>query len=93
MSRLLAIMSLAVFVPATTGCFGGYNLTRDFYDWNKNISDSKWVVWLVHVPVLIVIWFPAMLDGLIFNSDSGASGPGSSELRSPSTTRSRAGRR
>lgn len=67
-SRLLAILALAAFVPGAVGCFGGYNLTRNFYNWNKNVSDNKWVVWLIHIPVGMVMFFPVLLDAWIFNS-------------------------
>ena len=54
LSKVLASLVLAAFVPLTTGCWGSYNLTRDIYNWNKNVSDNKWVVWLIHLPVLFI---------------------------------------
>ena len=67
-SKLLASLILAAFVPLSTGCWGSYNLTRNIYNWNKNVSDNKWVVWLIHLPVLFISGFVIMIDGVLFNS-------------------------
>ena len=67
-SKVLASLVLAAFVPLSTGCWGSYNLTRDIYDWNKNVSDNKWVVWLIHLPVLFISTFVIMIDAVLFNS-------------------------
>jgi hypothetical protein len=68
LSKLLASVVLAAFVPLSTGCWGSYNLTRNLYTWNKNVSDNKWIVWLIHIPVSFVGGFVIGIDAVIFNS-------------------------
>jgi hypothetical protein len=67
-SKVLASLVLAAFVPLSTGCWGSYNLTRDIYNWNENVSDNKWVEWLIHLPVLFISPFVIMIDAILFNS-------------------------
>lgn len=68
-SRTLAALVLAAFVPlATVGCFGGFNLTRNVYKFNKQVSNEKLVRWLLFLPLTFVYGGAAALDAMVFNS-------------------------
>lgn len=53
--RRAAILSVAAFGIATTsGCFGSFQLTRKVYNFNKTVSQDKWVQELVFLGLYIV---------------------------------------
>jgi hypothetical protein len=70
MRRTIAVCVLASFLPlATSGCFGGFELTKKVYRFNKQVSPDKWVREIVFLVLVIVpIYELASLgDGVIFN--------------------------
>jgi hypothetical protein len=68
-SRALAVTVLVGLVPlATTGCFGGFNLTRNVYKFNKQVSNEKFVRWLLFIPLTFVYGGATALDAMVFNS-------------------------
>jgi membrane protein required for beta-lactamase induction len=71
MKRTIAALVLMAFLPvSTTGCFGGFQLTRKVYDFNREVSPDKWVRELVFLAMAIVPVYGAatFLDAVIFNS-------------------------
>jgi hypothetical protein len=69
--RAISIAVIAAFLPlATTACFGGFNLTRKVYKFNKDVSGDKWIRWLVFLVLVIVPIYglSQLLDALLFNS-------------------------
>ncbi len=62
---------VALFLPiATTACFGGFNLTRKVYGFNKTISSDKWIRWLAFLVLVIVPIYEiaTLVDALLANS-------------------------
>ncbi len=55
---------------ASTGCWGGFNLTGVLYNFNDGVSSSKWVKWLVFLVLIIipVYGITIFLDAIIFNT-------------------------
>lgn len=71
MVRTLGVsLTLTAFLFTTSGCFGGFNLTRNVYNFNKRVSPEKWVQELVFLGLVIVpVYGIAMLvDAIIINS-------------------------
>lgn len=71
MKRTIAALVLMAFLPvSTTGCFGGFQLTRKVYNFNREVSPDKWVRELVFLAMAIVPVYGAatFLDAVIFNS-------------------------
>jgi hypothetical protein len=69
--RSFAIVLLAGFIPvATSGCFGRFEALRMVYDFNEDIHEDKWVVWVSFLVLSIVpVYGIAVLaDVIIFNS-------------------------
>jgi hypothetical protein len=67
----VAAAVIAGFVPlATAGCFGNFALTRKVYDYNQDVSNDKWVRWLVFLilNVIPVYGFATMFDAIFANS-------------------------
>jgi len=59
------------FLPlASTGCFGGFQLTRKVYQFNKEVSPDKWIRELAFLVMLIVpvYGFATLLDAIFLNS-------------------------
>jgi len=55
---------------ALGGCFGSFNAVRSLWAWNSEVSDSKWVNWLVFlglsiIPVYLLFFIG---DTLVLNS-------------------------
>ena len=68
-----AVVTLVIagFLPlATTGCFGNFSLVRKVYDYNEDVSNDKWIRWLVFLVlnVVPVYGFAAMFDAVFANS-------------------------
>lgn len=69
--------SILTLIPAaalatgvgTTGCFGGFALTKKLYAFNSDIS-GKWVRWLVFLLFFVfgVYGFTSFIDALVLNS-------------------------
>jgi len=71
MKRTIAALVLMGFLPvATTGCFGGFQLTRKVYSFNRDVSPDKWIRELVFLAMAIFPVYGAatFLDAVIFNS-------------------------
>ena len=71
MRRTIAACVLAGFLPlATSGCFGGFELTKKVYRFNKQVSPDKWVRELMFLVLVIVpvYGFSTLIDGVILNS-------------------------
>lgn len=70
LTKLAVGTTLVAFTLTTTGCFGGFNLTRKVYRFNKNVSPNKWVQELVFLglAILPVYGFATLIDALIINS-------------------------
>jgi hypothetical protein len=63
---LLAALASLGFVA--TGCFGKYQLTRNFYQWHDSTFENKFVKsLLLWIPFGIVYGFTAFADTVIFN--------------------------
>jgi hypothetical protein len=69
-----------------SGCFGSFGATNALYDWNKEVSSSKWLQWLVFLVLLVVPVYELFMiaDGLVLNTIEFFSGKypigGSTEL-------------
>lgn len=71
MKKAIAALVLMAFLPvSTTGCFGGFQLTRKVYQFNREVSPDKWVQELVFLAMAIFPVYGAatFLDAIIFNS-------------------------
>jgi hypothetical protein len=70
LSKLAVGMTLLTFVFTTSGCFGGFNLTRKVHRFNRDVSPDKWVQELVFLGLVIVpvYSFATLIDALIVNS-------------------------
>ena len=68
-SLVLAIL-MSVSVPLTTsGCFGGFTLSRKVYGFNATISKDKWVRWFTFLVFSILpIYLTTGLVDLIFSN-------------------------
>ncbi len=68
MTRLL-VLTLIGTTTFATACFGNFSLTRGIYGWNKTVSSSKFVQWIVFVGLSVIpVYEIGMLaDLFIFN--------------------------
>jgi hypothetical protein len=73
--RIVAAIVAGSFLTITTACYGPFNLTKNVYHWNSNITGSsevneKWMKEFVFFGMIIipVYMFSALLDAFIFNS-------------------------
>lgn len=68
-SSALALF-LSVTVAASAACFGSFQTTRSLHEWNGEVSDNKFVNWLVFVGLVVVPVYEisVLADGVIFNS-------------------------
>jgi hypothetical protein len=55
---------------ALSGCFGSFNATHALWDWNSDVSESKWVKWLVFLGLSIIPVYLLFViaDTLVLNS-------------------------
>lgn len=68
MTRRTALSGMtALFL---SGCFGEFAATRALYDWNTDVSDNKWLRWLVFLALAIlpVYWLFIVADALVLNT-------------------------
>jgi hypothetical protein len=71
MRRTIAVLVLAGLLPmTTTGCFGGFQLVRKVYKFNREVSPDKWIRELTFLVLTIIPVYgaAAFLDAVIFNS-------------------------
>ena len=68
--RSIAIALVAGFIPlATTGCFGRFEALRMVYDFNKDVHENKWVVWVAFLVMSVPIYgIATVADAIVFNS-------------------------
>lgn len=78
-----------------TGCFGSFGATNALYDWNKDVSSSKWLQWLVFLVLIILPVYGLFIlaDALVINtieffSGKNPIGGGSADLGNGHTLRS-----
>lgn len=71
--RLLASL-LLILMPTiggfASGCFGTFPLTRTVYEFNKDVSNNKFVQWLVFLGFVILPAYEAatLVDAIVLNS-------------------------
>lgn len=58
LARLLAALLLAGFLPAATSCFGGFHLTREVYEFNREVDESKWIQWVAFLVMNAIPVYP-----------------------------------
>ena len=71
MKRMIAALVLMGFLPVvSTGCFGGFQLTRKVYQFNREVSPDKWVreVAFLAMAIFPVYGAATFLDAVVFNS-------------------------
>jgi hypothetical protein len=68
--RSIVLTLTAVAVLGTSGCFGSFNLTRQLWGWNKDVSKEKFVRELVFLGLNIVPIYgvAGLIDALVANS-------------------------
>ncbi len=69
-SRAVATVLLAAMIPFSTACFGSFNLTRQLYKFNREVSNDKWIRWIVFLGMAVFPVYAAgfVVDGLFGNS-------------------------
>jgi hypothetical protein len=68
---MLAVCLIAGFAPmSTSGCFGGFELTKKVYRFNQNVDPDKWVQEIVFLVLTIIPIYggASLLDAIVFNS-------------------------
>ena len=69
--RSLVIGLIAGFLPmATTGCFGKFQLIRKTYQWNKDVSQDKWIQWFMFLilSIIPIYGIAGLVDLVLANS-------------------------
>jgi hypothetical protein len=66
--KTIALSVLLAFVPLASACFGSFNLTRKAYQFNKSVSQDKWVRWLVFLAVSPIYPLAGVVDMVFANS-------------------------
>lgn len=63
-------VTLVAFLFTTSGCFGGFNLTRNVWQFNRDVSPNKWVQELVFLGLVIVPVYAiaSIIDAIFINS-------------------------
>lgn len=61
---------IALAALAGSGCFGKFAATNALYDWNVEVSDSKWLRWLVFLVLVILPVYGLFIlaDALVINT-------------------------
>ncbi len=70
-ARRVGVLVLAAsLLASSTGCFGGFGLTRNVHKFNREVSPDKWVQELVFLGFVIipVYGIATLADAIIFNS-------------------------
>ncbi len=66
--NLVAATVIFGMASVTTGCFGSFQLTRNFYEWHDSTFDNKFVKSLLFwIPFSFVYTITAMIDTVILN--------------------------
>lgn len=89
MRRLGAGAIVISFLATTSGCFGGFNLTRKVYNFNRTVSDNKWIQELVFLGLVIVPVYTiaTIIDAIFLNSIEFWTGDNPVNASSAPTTR------
>lgn len=69
--RSLVIGLIAGFLPmVTTGCFGKFQLIRKTYQWNKDVSQDKWIQWFMFLilSIIPIYGIAGLVDVVLANS-------------------------
>ena len=67
--RAVAIAVMCTFLPmATTGCFGGFELTKKVYKFNQEVNPDKWVQWCAFLVMSLVYPAAGGIDVVFANS-------------------------
>lgn len=69
--RTIAAGVVGIFIPAvTTACFGSFALTRKVYNFNRSVSNDKWVRSLMFLVLVIVPVYgiAELIDALFGNA-------------------------
>ena len=68
--RAVVFTFTTVAVIGASGCFGSFNLTRQLYGWNKDVSKEKFVRELVFLGlnVVPVYGIAAFIDAIVANT-------------------------
>ncbi|MBP8878130.1 MAG: DUF3332 family protein, partial [Flavobacteriales bacterium] len=63
------LFAMSTLVITQTGCFGEFALVRKVYEWNDNLSDSKFVKTLVFyvLNIIPVYGIASFIDVVILN--------------------------
>jgi hypothetical protein len=75
-AKAVVLITLLGFTLAASGCYGGFNLTRNLYKWNGNIevNDGKNTNEVVQSAVMVLLWaipvyqIVILADALVINS-------------------------
>ena len=70
-SRAIATVALCAFLPISLGgCFGRFELVRKTYDFNKEVSQDKWIQWLAFLGLafLQIYTISTLVDAILANS-------------------------
>jgi hypothetical protein len=61
---------VALSAVALSGCFGKFGATDALYQWNKEVSDNKWLRWLVFLLFIILPVYELFMiaDALVLNT-------------------------
>lgn len=61
---------IALAALCGSGCFGKFGATNALYDWNVEVSDNKWLRWLVFLVLVIVPVYGLFIiaDALVINT-------------------------
>jgi hypothetical protein len=67
--RCAAVALLAAFLPlSTVGCFGKFQLTRNLYLFNTEVSPDQWIQWLIFLGMSPFYGLSVAIDLVIANS-------------------------
>ncbi len=67
---MIASVFLSTTVATSAGCYGSFQLTQGLHEWNGQVTDNRFINWLLFLGLVIVPVYEISLlvDGLFFNS-------------------------
>ena len=70
MRKTVVSLLIIAMVSQTAACFGGFELSRSIWGWNKTVSGNKVVQWLVFLGLTIIPVYEigVLIDVFILNS-------------------------
>lgn len=70
LKSLRVLLTLALVVSVTAGCYGPFNLTKKLHKWNGEVSQNKWAVegTFLGLAILPAYFVATIGDAVIFNS-------------------------